>query len=126
MKVGFIGVGVMGGPMAANILKKGHQLTVFDLDPAAVKRLTDQGAKAAGDTVDRYEGAKDDLAQHGVTIKDIYWTVGQYDLVTIVEAADDETAMAGLMRLASAGNIRTSTMRAFTAGETKAVVAKSR
>jgi 3-hydroxyisobutyrate dehydrogenase len=47
MNVGFIGLGVMGGPMAANILKKGHQLTVFDLDPAAVKKLTDQGAKAA-------------------------------------------------------------------------------
>ena len=47
MKVGFIGVGVMGGPMAANILKKGHQLTVYDLDPAAVQRLTDQGAQAA-------------------------------------------------------------------------------
>ena len=47
MKVGFIGIGVMGGPMAANILKKGHQLTVYDLDAAAVKRLTDLGAKAA-------------------------------------------------------------------------------
>ena len=47
MKVGFIGIGVMGGPMAANILKKGHQLTVYDLDAAAVKRLTDLGATAA-------------------------------------------------------------------------------
>lgn len=52
MKVGFIGVGVMGGPMAENILKKGHQLTVYDLDPAAVKRLTDLGAKAAASPKD--------------------------------------------------------------------------
>lgn len=48
MNVGFIGLGVMGGPMALNIVRGGHSLTVFDLDPAAVKRLTDAGAKAAG------------------------------------------------------------------------------
>lgn len=48
MKVGFVGLGVMGGPMAQNILKGGHSLTVYDLDPAAVKRLADAGANAAG------------------------------------------------------------------------------
>ena len=47
MKVGFIGLGVMGTPMALNILKGGHQLTVFDLNPQAVERLTAAGAKAA-------------------------------------------------------------------------------
>jgi 4-hydroxybutyrate dehydrogenase/sulfolactaldehyde 3-reductase len=47
MKVGFVGLGVMGGPMALNILKGGHVLTVFDLDPKAVKRLVEAGAKAA-------------------------------------------------------------------------------
>ena len=47
MKVGFIGLGVMGGPMAQNIVKKGHQLTVYDLSPEAVSRLTAVGAKAA-------------------------------------------------------------------------------
>lgn len=47
MKVGFIGVGVMGGPMALNILKGGHDLTVFDLDPAAIKRMVEAGATGA-------------------------------------------------------------------------------
>ena len=47
MKVGFIGLGVMGGPMAANVLKGGHELTVYDLNPAAVAQLTALGAKAA-------------------------------------------------------------------------------
>ena len=48
MKVGFIGLGVMGSPMAANILKGGHQLTVYDRSPEAVERLVRAGAKAAG------------------------------------------------------------------------------
>ncbi len=47
MKVGFIGLGVMGGPMAANVLKGGHELTVFDLNPAAVATLVKAGAKSA-------------------------------------------------------------------------------
>jgi len=47
MKVGFVGLGVMGAPMAANILKHGHELTVFDLSQQAVDRLVQAGAKAA-------------------------------------------------------------------------------
>jgi uncharacterized protein with GYD domain len=87
---------------------------------------TEQGARSAADTVDRYRAAEGDLAAHGVTIKDIYWTVGPYDLVTIIEAADDETASAGLLRLGSAGNLRTTTMRAFTADQMRGVIDKSR
>lgn len=47
MKVGFIGIGVMGAPMALNILKGGHQLTVFDRSQEAVDKLVQAGAKAA-------------------------------------------------------------------------------
>lgn len=87
---------------------------------------TDQGARAARETVDRYEAGKADLAQHGVTVKDAYWTVGPYDVVTIAEAPDDETATAAMIRLASEGNVRTTTMRAFTVDETRGVIEKSR
>ncbi len=46
-KIAFIGLGNMGGPMAANLLKAGHEVTVFDLMPEAVKQLTDAGASSA-------------------------------------------------------------------------------
>lgn len=46
-KIGFIGLGNMGGPMAQNLIKAGHDLTVFDLSSSAVKKATDAGAKAA-------------------------------------------------------------------------------
>jgi 3-hydroxyisobutyrate dehydrogenase len=48
MKIGFIGLGNMGAPMALNLLKAGHDLTVFDLNPRAVQLLVDAGAKGAG------------------------------------------------------------------------------
>lgn len=50
--IAFIGLGNMGGPMAANLLKAGHKVTVFDLSPDAVKRLTDAGASSAATVAD--------------------------------------------------------------------------
>ena len=47
MKIGFLGLGNMGGPMAHNLIKAGHQLTVFDLSQAAVANLVEAGASAA-------------------------------------------------------------------------------
>ncbi|MFL1403757.1 3-hydroxyisobutyrate dehydrogenase [Marinobacter sp. M1N3S26] len=47
MKIGFIGLGNMGAPMASNLLKAGHELTVFDLVPAAVEKARAEGATAA-------------------------------------------------------------------------------
>ena len=47
MKIGFLGLGNMGGPMAHNLIKAGHQLTVFDLSEAAVASLVEAGASAA-------------------------------------------------------------------------------
>lgn len=47
MKIGLIGLGIMGKPMAKNLLKAGYDLTVSDLNQAAVKEVADCGAKAA-------------------------------------------------------------------------------
>jgi uncharacterized protein with GYD domain len=85
---------------------------------------TDQGVRAAKDTVKRYEAAQPKLEQLGVTIRDIYWTVGPYDIVTIGEAADDETLSTALLTLAGDGNLRTTTLRGFSADEMRSVVEK--
>ncbi|WP_078429095.1 2-hydroxy-3-oxopropionate reductase [Alkalihalobacterium alkalinitrilicum] len=47
MKLGFIGLGIMGKPMAFNLLKNGYEVTVFDINETAVKEMMEQGAKAA-------------------------------------------------------------------------------
>ncbi|KAF7786243.1 3-hydroxyisobutyrate dehydrogenase [Pseudoalteromonas rubra] len=56
-KIGFIGLGNMGGPMAANLVKAGHQVTVFDLSTEAVAHLVSLGAVAAAKVSDVCSGA---------------------------------------------------------------------
>jgi uncharacterized protein with GYD domain len=83
---------------------------------------TDQGVKTARDTVDRFEAARDQMQKLGATFTDIWWTVGPYDIVAVLEAPDEETATAGLLAAAAAGNIRTTTMHAFTADEMRSII----
>ena len=56
-KVGFIGLGNMGGPMATNLVKAGHEVAVFDLSEAALQQLKSAGATVAGSAAEAAEGA---------------------------------------------------------------------
>ena len=56
---------------------------------------------------------------------DVYWTLGEHDIVTVVEAPDDESLTAALLMLGSAGNVRTKTMRAFSREEMRGVIDKA-
>ncbi len=85
---------------------------------------TDQGIRSVNDTVQRRDQA-DALAQkHGATIEQVYWTVGPYDLVTVIQAPDDESATAMLLELGSAGNLRTLTLRAYDRDEMAGIVGR--
>jgi uncharacterized protein with GYD domain len=85
---------------------------------------TDQGVRTARETVDRYEASRQNLEQMGVTLRESYWTVGPYDSVSVADAPDDETRTAALLAIAGEGNVRTTTLRAFDADETRAIIAK--
>jgi uncharacterized protein with GYD domain len=85
---------------------------------------TDQGVKNFKDTVDRYEAAQGQLEALGVNFQDIYWTLGAHDIVTVIDAPDDETLAAGLLAVAAQGNIRTTTLRAFSMDEMRGVIGK--
>ena len=74
---------------------------------------TEKGAAEFKDTVDRAEAGKALAGKFGGALKEIYWTLGPYDIVAISEAPDDESATAFALTLASQGNVRTTTMRAF-------------
>lgn len=86
---------------------------------------TEEGVRNFRDSVDRYESARGDFERMGVTFKDTYWTLGAHDIVGILEAPDDETLAAAALRLASLGNVRTTTLRAFSADEMRGVISKT-
>lgn len=86
---------------------------------------TDQGVRSFKDSVDRAEAAEVALSPAGIRFKDLYWTVGAYDLIATFEAPDEETLAAALLALAAQGNLRTTTLRAFTADEMRNVIAKA-
>lgn len=79
--------------------------------------FTDQGVRHVKDTLQRAEAFKDLAQNAGVTVKDMYWTLGPYDIVAMCDAPDDETATALSLSVASFGNVRTQTLRAFSAAE---------
>lgn len=58
MKIAFIGLGNMGAPMARNLLKAGHALSVFDLNETAVRALVEAGARAAASPRDAVADAE--------------------------------------------------------------------
>jgi uncharacterized protein with GYD domain len=86
---------------------------------------TEQGIANFKDTVDRYEASQQQFEQLGVRIVDVYWTLGEHDIVSVLEAPDDETATAALMALGSQGQVRTKTMRAFSRDEMRTVIDKA-
>ena len=86
---------------------------------------TDQGVRDFKDTVDRYDAAQSAFESLGVRFTDIWWTLGTHDIVATVEAPDDETLAAALLSVAGQGNIRTTTLRAFTREEMRSVIGKA-
>ena len=60
----------------------------------------------------------------GIKVTDIYWTLGPFDGVIIMEAPDEETATALMLHIGSFGNVQTQTARAFNAAEMETIVAK--
>ncbi|GLW63225.1 GYD domain-containing protein [Actinomadura rubrobrunea] len=91
----------------------------------ALFNWTDQGVRACADTVARAENFAAMVEDVGAKLVNLYWTVGEYDLVGIIEAPDDETVSAALLRNCAAGNVRTTTLRAFTRDETARIIAKA-
>ena len=86
--------------------------------------FTDQGVRHIKDSPKRSEDFKAMAKKCGATVKDLYWTLGQYDIVAILEAPDD-IAMTALGLSASAlGNVRTQTLRAFTQADMKTIIGK--
>jgi uncharacterized protein with GYD domain len=87
-------------------------------------KFTQQGIKGIDESTKRAAALKAAAKKMGVKITNIYWTLGEYDGLLILEAPDDETASSLLLHLGMLGNVHTTTCRAFTAAEMDKIVAK--
>ena len=89
-----------------------------------LSKFTDQGIRNVKESPKRAEAFKQMAKTLGVTVKEIFWTQGRYDIVTIVEAPDEASAMSLDLSLGALGNVRTETLRAFSAAEMATAVGK--
>ncbi len=79
--------------------------------------FTDQGIRNAKESPKRAEAFKAMAKTFGVTVKELLWTQGRYDVVTIVDAPDEASFMSLTLSLGALGNVRTESLRAFSADE---------
>ena len=86
--------------------------------------FTEQGIEHVNKTVDRVDALRDQLGSMGVDFKDAWWTLGEHDVINLFEAPDDETMTAAALTIAEQGNVRFTTMRAFTEDEMRSVLSK--
>jgi uncharacterized protein with GYD domain len=84
--------------------------------------FTEQGLRNVKDTLKRAEAFKQGAKKFGVSVKELYWTLGRHDVVAIVDGADDTTITALTLGLNSGGNVRTQTLRALGVEDMKKVL----
>ncbi len=87
-------------------------------------KFTDQGIKAVKETTKRAAAMDAAGKKMGVKLTTNYWTMGAYDGVLVFDAPDDETATAFMLQIGSAGNVHTTTVRGFSAGEMDKILEK--
>jgi uncharacterized protein with GYD domain len=87
-------------------------------------QFKDQGIRNIKDTVKRGDAAVAEAKKMGVKIVEEYWTMGAYDGVVIIEAPDDETMSAFILKVGSLGNVKAQTLRAFRRNEMEGILAK--
>lgn len=84
---------------------------------------TDQGIRGIGDSPKRLEAARKMLADMGGKFGAFWMTMGEYDLVWVVEAPDDAVAARFALMLARGGAVRTRTLKAFPEAAYREIVA---
>lgn len=90
----------------------------------ALVNFTDQGIASIKETTKRADAVKELGKKFGVNMKEIFWTLGKYDLVTISEAADEASITAFGLAIGATGNVRLQSLRAFNKEEMNQILAK--
>lgn len=86
--------------------------------------FTEQGIRSVRDSLKREDAFRKQCEKVHAQVKEVYRTMGRYDLAAIVDAPDDVTMTSLVYSTSALGNIRTETLRAFTRQETEQALAK--
>jgi uncharacterized protein with GYD domain len=103
-----------GGPAEKEVTRMPTYVTLV--------RWTDQGIRNVKDAPKRVEAFETAVKGAGGKLKDFYLVMGEYDLVVVTEAPNDETVARLTLATGMMGNVRTTTMRAFTREETTKII----
>src|SRR4029453_6423612 len=85
-------------------------------------KFTAEGAKNIRDTVKRARQTREQTEKRGFKVEALLWTQGPYDLVSIIEAPSEEAMMGAMTNVVAAGNVSSTTMRAFDDKEMEGVL----
>lgn len=91
----------------------------------ALINWTEQGIREFRDTTERAEAFSKMVQNSGGKVRELVWTVGEYDMVCVADFPDEEAGVAALLKVGSLGNIRSKSMRAFSAQEMTGILAKA-
>ncbi len=89
-----------------------------------LSNFTDQGIRSVKETTKRAEAFRETARKLGASVKEIYWTLGKYDVIAILEAPDVAAVTAVGLSLGAGGNVRTQTLAAFSANEMSQILGK--
>jgi uncharacterized protein with GYD domain len=90
-----------------------------------LSNFTDQGVRNVKETTKRADAITETAKKLGASVKQVFWTLGQYDVVAVCEAPDDAAITALGLAIGAAGNSRTQTLRAFSRDEMNAILSKA-
>ena len=90
----------------------------------SLSSFTEQGIRSVKESTKRADAVKEAAKKFGAQMTQIYWTLGQYDIVAVIEAPDDKSAAAFAMAVGAAGNVRSQTLRALSKEEMNGILAK--
>ena len=88
----------------------------------ALLKWTSQGISKVGSSAKRLDAGRKAFKKAGIEMKDVYLTMGRYDLVCVIDAPDDETYAKAILSLGSQGNVSTETLKAFSEDQYRKLV----
>lgn len=86
--------------------------------------FTDKGLQGIKGTTQRLAAAKEMAKKSGVNFREFYWTMGEYDAICVLEAEDELALAAFNLGTAMMGNVRSHSMRAYSAADMDKILAK--